>query len=184
MAQKRRVARPDQNRSITPLDEAGLERLALRYVERYATTRAKLASYLRRKLRERGWHEASHPPVERIVERFADLRYVDDRQFAEMRAASLARRGYGRMRVGLALRHAGIEEADAAPVLEQAEARAIDAALAFARRRRIGPYAAADPDEAGRRRAFAAMVRAGHSIETVKVVLAMRGEDLSEQAGD
>ncbi|KTW08260.1 RecX family transcriptional regulator, partial [Sphingomonas sanguinis] len=32
-----------------------LERLALRYVERFATTEGKLVDYLTRKLRERGW---------------------------------------------------------------------------------------------------------------------------------
>jgi len=36
-----------------PLDAEGLERLGLFYAGRYATTRAKLADYLRRKLRER-----------------------------------------------------------------------------------------------------------------------------------
>lgn len=43
------------NRPLTPLDPARLERLALRYVERFATTRVKLTRYLERKVRERGW---------------------------------------------------------------------------------------------------------------------------------
>ncbi|HYZ48955.1 MAG TPA: RecX family transcriptional regulator, partial [Sphingomonas sp.] len=42
-------------RGAAPLDAPALERFALRYVERYATTRARLADYLSRKLRERGW---------------------------------------------------------------------------------------------------------------------------------
>ena len=36
------------------IDAKGLDALALRYVSRYATTRYKLASYLHRKLREKG----------------------------------------------------------------------------------------------------------------------------------
>ena len=71
-----------------PLDAAALERLALRYVERYATTRAKLAAYLARKLRERGSADAM-PDIEGLVERFANLGYVDDRAFGEMRAAAM-----------------------------------------------------------------------------------------------
>ena len=44
----------DPRRPLPPLDQPALERAALRYVERYATTRAKLVAYLTRKLRERG----------------------------------------------------------------------------------------------------------------------------------
>ena len=41
-----------------------LEQAALFYAGRYATTRAKLAAYLVRKLRERCWAEAHPPSVE------------------------------------------------------------------------------------------------------------------------
>jgi hypothetical protein len=44
-------------RPLDPLERADLERFALRYVERYATTRGRLADYLKRKIRERGWGE-------------------------------------------------------------------------------------------------------------------------------
>jgi regulatory protein len=39
---------PAPRRIPGPLDSAALDRLALRYVERFATTRAKLAAYLAR----------------------------------------------------------------------------------------------------------------------------------------
>jgi regulatory protein len=151
----------DRNRP--PLDAAGVERLALDYVARYATTRAKLRDYLNRKLRERGWAGDSPPPTEAMIARLAELGAVDDRAFAASRSASLARRGYGARRVGDALRAAGIDADDAAPAIEQADAAAWRSAEAFAKRRRIGPFSTvrADPDQ--RRRAFAAMLRAGHS---------------------
>ena len=64
--------------------------MALRYVERFATTRGKLAAYLSRKIRERGWAgEPIDPAI--VAERMATLGYVDDRLFAEARARSLAR---------------------------------------------------------------------------------------------
>ena len=44
-----------ERRQPPPLDAAALERLALRYVERFATTRGRLTDYLTRKIRERGW---------------------------------------------------------------------------------------------------------------------------------
>ena len=53
---------PRSRASPKPLDAAALERLALRYVERFATTRGKLTAYLTRKIRERGWTgEAADP---------------------------------------------------------------------------------------------------------------------------
>jgi regulatory protein len=105
----------------TPLDRAGLDRLAIAYVGRYATTRAKLAAYLRRKLAERGWEGPGPAPVEAIVERCAELGYVDDRAFAEARAVSLTRRGYGPRRLAAALLGAGIEPDDMAQARERAE---------------------------------------------------------------
>lgn len=93
MAQLGRM-KPDRQ-PLPALDAAALERLALRYVERFATTRGKLADYLRRKVRERGWAgEAAADPAA-LAERLAALGYIDDRGYAEGKAAALARRGLG-----------------------------------------------------------------------------------------
>ncbi len=163
-----------------PLDSEGLERLGLFYAGRYATTRAKLAAYLRRKLRERGWDGPGEAPVERLVERFAELGYVDDRAFAASRAASLLRRGYGERRVSDALKGAGIAEEDMAEAREQAGEEALAAAHLFARRRRIGPYADGAPDREARGKAAASMIRAGHRPELVWKLLGMSAADVPE----
>lgn len=171
----------DRHKKPRPaLDAEGLERLALHYVGRYATTRAKLAAYLQRKVAERGWAAAAPPPVERLVDRFAAAGYIDDAAFASARAASLQRRGYGERRVDQALKAAGIAEEDAAGVREEASGGAWAAALRFAERRRIGPYAAAEADRPARERAFAAMVRAGHRIEFVRRLLNARPGEIPE----
>ncbi|HMC93042.1 MAG TPA: RecX family transcriptional regulator [Allosphingosinicella sp.] len=177
MAQSWRVKSERQRNPRPPLDSEGLERLGLFYAGRYATTRAKLAAYLRRKLRERGWEGPGEPPVERLVARFAELGYVDDRAFASAKASSLLRRGYGERRVKDALQAAGIGEEDAAPAREEAEAKAFSAALRFAERRRIGPYAQAALDRPQRDKAAAAMLRAGHRLDLVRrIVNAAPGE--------
>jgi regulatory protein len=165
-----------QRKERPPLDAEGLERLGLFYAGRYATTRAKLGDYLRRKLRERGWSGPGAPPVEALVERFARLGYVDDAAFARAKTGSLLRRGYGGRRVAQALKAAGIGDEDMAPAREEAESGAMGAALRFARRRRIGPYADAPlaNDRAGRdarQKAAAAMLRAGHSLDIVRRIL-------------
>jgi len=170
------AGRNRQRRERPPLDAEGLERLGLFYAGRYGTTRAKLADYLRRKLRERGWAGPGAPPVEALVERFAKLGYVDDAAFAHAKTGALLRRGYGTRRVTQALKAAGIEEEDLAPAREEAESGALDAALRFARRRRIGPYAQVPfaNDREGRdarQKAAAAMLRAGHGLDMVRRVL-------------
>lgn len=164
--------RTRNNRDVPPLDGETLERLALDYAGRYAATRAKLRSYLLRKLRERGWGGAGEPPVERIVARFADLGYVDDRAFAAARADGLSRRGYGARRVSDALRQAGIDEADSAPALDAARGQALQAALRFAERRRIGPFAPEAADRPAREKALAAMLRAGHPLDLARRLVA------------
>lgn len=171
MAQTWRVTRTNHKKPRPALDAEGLERLALFYAGRYATTRAKLRAYLSRKLGERGWGGEGAPPVERLVERFSELGYVDDRAFASARSAALIRRGYGERRVGEALRAAGIDEQDAGPAREEARSGAWDAALRFAQRKHLGPFAAEQPDRALRQKAMAAMLRAGHDMDHVRRIL-------------
>lgn len=165
-------------RPIPPLDPPRLERLALRYVERYATTRARLAAYLARKIRERGW-EGSAPDPHALAERMAELGYVDDRVFAEARAGAMGRRGLGARRIGEALRHAGVDAEDREALAESIQNEAKASALAFARRRRIGPYAREQADPDLRKRQVAAMIRAGHAPALAWTIARMSpGEDV------
>ena len=156
-----------------PLDAARLEELAVFYVGRFATTRAKLGQYLRRKIKEKGWDGERPPEVEALVEKFARLNYVDDAAYALSKARSLGQRGYGERRVNVALRQAGVGEQDGAPAKEMATTGATAAAIRYAQRRKIGPFASEAPDPKGRTRALSAMIRAGHSFD-----LAMQLVDL------
>lgn len=156
-----------------PLREDSLKELALAYVARFATSRAKLSSYLRRKLRERGWDGSGEPPVEVLVETAATAGFVDDSAFALAKARSLSARGYGSRRVDQALRAAGIEPGDGERARELASEEAVDSALRFARRRRFGPFAAQAPDARMREKQLAAMLRAGHAPRLAKSILDM-----------
>jgi regulatory protein len=177
MAQSWRVGHERNRKPRPPLDAGALERLALHYAGRYATTRAKLRSYLSRKVRERGWDGEGAPPLDALIERFAELGYVDDQAFASSRAASLGRRGYGARRVEMALTAAGITEEDGAAAREQAREQEWAAALRFAERRRIGPFAERLAEPAAREKALAAMLRAGHPLDLARrLVRAPPGE--------
>ena len=182
MAQSWRVGHERTRKPRPPLDAEALERIALHYAGRYATTRAKLRSYLSRKVRERGWEGEASPPLDTLVERFAGLGYVDDRAFATARAASLGRRGYGARRVDAALAAAGIGEEDGAAAREQAREDAWSAALRFAERRRIGPFAQVLADPAAREKALAAMLRAGHPLDLARRLVRARPGEVPEPA--
>lgn len=146
-----------------PLDEASLRDLALRYVSRFATSRARLLAYLQRKIQECGWGGESSADPQALVDQLSELRYVDDSSYAVMKSASLARRGYGARRVAETLRADGILEADREEADTQTQNEAWAAASRFAQRKRIGPYAPARPDPKQREKWIAAFLRAGHS---------------------
>lgn len=173
----------NQRRPPRPLDAPRLEEMALAYVARFATSAAKLEGYLARKLRERGWEGEGPAPVAALVERFVRAGYVDDLAFARAKSGSLLRRGYGQRRIGQALHAAGIDEQvrDEVRVGPAEERRA---ALAMARKRGFGPFGRSEPDRAMREKQIAAMLRAGHRLDSAReLVNAATQEAALEWAG-
>jgi regulatory protein len=180
---------PRSVRSRPPLDSRRLEELALRYVGRFATSRAKLAAYLARKVRERGWDGEREPDFDALADRFSKLGYVDDEAYALAKSRALSSRGYGKRRLEEGLRLAGIGEEEGNAAREHAEAHAVDAALRFAERRRIGPFGGAGGDPRRREKAIAAMVRAGHSFAIARAIVdwpadrAVEQQEIADRAG-
>jgi regulatory protein len=171
MAQSWQMTGQSSRRAPIPLDASTVHQLALVYVGRYATSSAKLTVYLNRKLRERGWSADSEPPVANVVRHMVEQGYVDDRAFAAARTRQLQRRGYGSARVQLSLQRDGIAESLRTEIAAVDEDAALDIALSFAKRRRLGPFAKQVPDQLAREKAIAAMIRAGHSYQHAKQVM-------------
>lgn len=167
------VPRPERRRP-KPLDPHALNELALAYVGRFATSRAKLANYLARKLRERGWDAEAPADIEAVVAKLAGYGYVDDQAFAETSARSLVRRGFGKRRVASAMFAAGIDGSDSATAFEIAENARVTAALRLAEKRRWGPFAD-EPlvDPALREKRIAVFLRAGHDASLARSILAL-----------
>lgn len=172
-----------------PLDAAKLQELALRYVGRFATSRSKLAAYLARKVRERGWGDERGPDVDGLADRLCSLGYIDDAAYALSKSRGLASRGYGKGRLDQKLRMDGIGEDDGKAARELADAQAVDAALRFARRRRIGPFGEGSSDPRDREKAIGALVRAGHPFPLARAIVGLASEreidvdELRERAG-
>lgn len=181
--------------SQAPLNKIKLKDLALHYVSRYATTRHKLATYLRRKVRERGWEgvseagleaetgtptEEAEAAISEVLELVDRIGAVNDGLFAEGRTRALSRRGMGANRIRQALAGAGIERGVADEALSELDA--LEAAVAFLRRRRWGPFGEGAPHDAdARRKAFAAMMRAGHGPDLSGKLLRLSSEEELEQ---
>jgi regulatory protein len=179
MAADRQSSRRERGRP-KPLDAVRLDELALTYVARFATSAAKLERYLKRKLRERGWDGERDPDLLALVGRYVELGYVDDEAFARAKSGSLLRRGFGVRRVGEALREAGIDETIRETVRpgEGAERRA---ALALARKRRFGPFGREALDREIRQKQIAAMLRAGHPLDSAREMVDAASEKAAEQ---
>lgn len=168
--------RPSPPPAVTP---AALETAALDYLERYASSVANLRRVLMRRIERAaraGTIERSdgRARVEAIVERLADRRLVDDGAYADGRARSLARQGRSRAAIARTLAAKGVEpdaiEAALTALAESGETD-VQAALRFARRRRLGPFRAPKERAARRDRDLAALGRAGFSYEVARRVV-------------
>lgn len=180
MARKQDSGRPAV--AAKPLNRAALEAMALRYVERFQTSEARVVRHLKQKLRQRDWADECDPDPEGIARRLAELGYISDSSFAEARARGAQRKGLGPARLRQDLAAYGVGKDLAATAAESMDA--VSAALAFARRRRLGPFGPPAEEPRLRQRQMAAMLRAGHTLDLSRKILEAENigaaEELSE----
>ena len=156
-----------------------LENAALHYLERFASSAAHLRRVLMRRVersaRVHGTDRAEGAAlVEALVARFERAGLVDDRVYAEGRAAALFRRGTAPRAIRAALRAKGVagETIEAAlGTLEAGPDAELAAATALARRRRLGPYRPAQARAARRDKDLAALARAGFGYDVARRVV-------------
>ena len=161
------------------IDRALIERWALAYLGRFASSAENLRRVLLRRARRRLGEDreaASRAAglIDALVARYRESGLVDDTSYATARARARLRRGQSvrTIRAGLAAKGVAADEAGAAIDALKGEAGDPDlaAACVFARRRRLGPYrriAEADPSKE-----LAAFARAGFSRAVADAVLA------------
>jgi regulatory protein len=152
-----------------------LERWALHYLGRYASSAENLRRVLMRRVRRRAPEAmpATAGLIDALVARYREAGLLDDVAYAAARVQSLHRRGESVRATRARLAAKGVSAADVADAVAVLRAAAPDpdlaAACAFARRRRLGPFrrAAADPA-----RELGAFARAGFSRRVAQAVLA------------
>jgi regulatory protein len=155
--------------------EAELHDAALAYLARYAATRASLARVLLRCVdrwqRSAGNDDgeavaACRAAIDRVVARLVAAGVVNDAAFAEARARSLGRAGRSRRAVAAHLAARGVDAETARAVVPDDPEAELAAALALARRRRLGPFRTGPADAVVQRRELGSMARAGFDRQT------------------
>jgi regulatory protein len=169
-----------------------LEKAALHYLERYASSAANLRRVLmgkvERSARAHGTdREDGARAVERIVRRFLGSGLLDDRAYAEGRAVTLHRAGHSMPAIRARLGQKGIDADTIDAALERLEDEAakpeLAAALRYARKRRLGPYRR-DGRAEKRERDMAALARKGFPPDLARrIVDADDLTELEEEAG-
>jgi regulatory protein len=178
--------RPDREARPRPVDRAYLERAAVFYLERYASSADNLRRVLLRKVRRRlpaGEPVPDEIPgqVDEVVAKAVSSGLLDDRSYAGAKAASLMRRGTSTRGVRTRLRAKGVGEEVIVAALAESAPDELALARRFAERKRLGPWRtrpAADPILARRERErdLAALGRAGFPYAVARAALAGEGD--------
>lgn len=173
---KRQVRKPP--RRITP---DYLQRAAMHYLERYAAPAAQLRRVLERKVVLSCRHHGDEPGrfsglLDEVVARCVASGLVDDRRFAEARAASLRRRGQSTRAVAAKLAAKGVTRdlASEASAVEPEDELA--AARIAAKRKRLGRWGKGDRT-INRQKDLAALARAGFSTAIARTVIDEAGDE-------
>ena len=168
-----------------PATPERLERVALFHLERFASSAENLRRVLMRRVRKSVQVHGTDPAagaemVEALIARFVRSGLLDDKAYAEGRAARLHRRGASARMIAASLTEKGIERDLIEATLDEADddegysARPggdLAAAAALARRRRLGPYRPPEARADFRQKDLGTFARAGFSRAIAERVL-------------
>ena len=165
-------------RQPPPLTAARLERAGLDYLARFAASVAQLQRVLMRRVRRSAQLHGTDPAelaavADALITRWIAAGVLNDAGYAEAKAASLHRRGIPKGRIAAKLHEKGVDRDVIDQVLTQdpvlGDNRA--AALALARRRRLGPYRLPELRPVFYQKDLGILARAGFDRRTALIVL-------------
>jgi len=171
--------------------DASLGNAALHYLGRYATSSWNLRRVLMRKVersaRVHGTESAAAAAVvDRLIARYQESGLLDDRAYAEAQAAALHRRGASVRAIRARLIGKGVDrdliEAALAVRAPRPGEPELAAALAYARRRRLGPCRPPAARKSMREKDLASLARAGFAYDIARRVMeAETAEELERE---
>lgn len=173
--------KPKRPPNVTKL---GLEAAALRYLERFDCSTERLRKVLMErvgKAQRAGVESAAAAPgiVEELLVRYQSSGLVNDQRFASNFAARQRDRGASRRMIEMKLRARGISGELVQEVIPRGASSAseLEAAHAFARRRRLGPHRKPEQRAEYRQKDLMALARAGFDFDTAKRVIGHSSND-------
>lgn len=159
-------------RAVTP---AYLERAALAYLEKYASSSENLRRVLQRKAanrcRLRGEEATSFDDeIDAVIAKAQRLSLLDDARYAQARVATLRRRGNSGRSIQAKLAAKGLGRDVVEKALCEEDASEDQAARSLVRRRKIGPYRKVNRSEF-RQKDIAALARVGFSYDVARAAI-------------
>ena len=167
-------------KKITP---QRLKNIGLYYLKRFESSVENLRSVLRRRIdayaRENPeWNkQEAYGWVEEVLSEFERLHYLDDSRYAEIKVRSYLNSGKPARYIETKLKAKGINAAEIAKILAEQEYNPLEMAIKLAKRKKIGPYRAAESRREFRQKDMATLVRAGFDYDVVCEVLNREAEE-------
>jgi len=162
---------------------SSLENAALYYLEKYATSSENLRRVLMQRVHRSSEHHGTDIDegatlVDDLIRRFLKSGLLDDAVYANAQTQSMNRRGKSFRDIRAKLRQKGVAtdfiESAFSILAEEMSEPDLVAALAYARRRRFGPYRTGAESDAIYQKELAAMARAGFSYGIARQVIDMK----------
>lgn len=165
--------------AASPLDRSALERKALDYIGRYEAPASRITAVLRRMVerearRQSIDREAALRMIDEVVADLVARGLIADHRYAGIRVRQLRDRGTGTSMIRQDLRARGVSATVVDDVLASETdpaAANLAAAIALARRRKLGPFRPAHAREENRMRDMAALARRGFDPELARRVI-------------
>ena len=148
-----------------PITYNRLKNIALFYLERYDTSRAKLVDVLKRRIKKAKMQELDIPPetnvwIQQIVQECQNLGYIDDKRYAQRQVGLLSHQGKSARFIVQKLKSAGLDEDLIQSLLEEDDD--LERAKIFVHKKHLGTDYQKD---------LAKLARAGFSYEIAKQAL-------------
>jgi len=182
MADDDRKKQHDKKRPKIPrkVTATSLENAALYYLGRYATSSENLRQVLLRRIARAAKHhdtdlEACALMVDELIDRYLQSGLLDDVAYARAQSASLNRRGKAVRAIRGWLRQRGVPAGIVDDAIKALSAEIgepdLAAAIAYARRRRFGPYRKEKKPPESLNKELAAFARAGFSYALARRIV-------------
>lgn len=180
MDQDKAKQSPVKRKAYKKLSETYLRNSALYYLQRHPTSVSHFLTVMDRKMAR---SLKSHPGQDidsfrkylrdKLVPEFMRAGFLNDELYAKALTGSLQRRGLPKRAIAMRLKMKGL----GLPEAQEDDPTDLDAAIIFARRKKLGPYATKERDP---QKDLAALARAGFSYDVCKKVIGADVADFSD----